>query len=525
MRSRARTALGAVLGALLTVPATGLAVPAANAAPADVHVRVEGVASTIFDRVVRTDGRWLQSASDTDLRRCDGTNLGANPAAGPTPTAATVDAMASLGLDFDARWYPGFDDYFITRWGPEAESDADQWWWGILVNRSFTPIGGCQFRVGGGDEVLWVNDAFNGRPFLWLDGPRKVLVDVPFDVTVTATRQSTSGDDPDGEPYEAAQVTAVTVNGRAAAGGIADPGASGADGTAAVTFRQLGWRRLKARALDLGPDGLPDGRDDAIASDSLDVCVVADLAADCAGQPPSRTPVIPPPPPDGPAPPRQPELPRPPVETPPSSDPVRLEQPRIVAGGAGRGEVAVAWRVLAAGAGVARWSIDARPLGVKGGRFAERARGTTATAASLRLPAGRTYELRFTLVDALGRSSTTAIGRVLVPLDDRARQVRRGRSWTAARDAGAWLGTVSRGGSGATLRVRLAAGRPVVVVRPDRRRAARVALVADGRRTVVRIPAGGGSRELRGPARRQAGTVTVRVLSGSVSVDGVGLAP
>ncbi|MDO8212201.1 hypothetical protein [Conexibacter sp. CPCC 206217] len=525
MRSRSRAAIGAALIPVLAAAAAGFLAAPADAAPADVHVRVEGVASTVFDRVVRTDGRYVQAAADTTLRHCDGTNLGANPSPGPTATAATVDAMASIGQGFDARWYAGFDDYFLTRWGTEAENDAKQWWWGIVVNRSFTPVGGCQFRVGTGDDVLWVNDAFNGRAFLWLAGPAKALLDAPYDADVSATRPSTEGDDPVGDAYAGARVSAVTANGRPAPAGAADAGDSGSDGRATVAFRQLGWQRIKARALD----GDADGRDDAIASNSVDVCVVAALADECAGQPPSRVPLIPPAAPQPPAPPASPAPPAPPVGPAPptpsarNTAPVRVQLPRV-ADDARRGRVQVDWRVIDAGAGIARWTIAARPLGVRGAGFTDRASGSDATSASLRLPAGRTYALRFTLVDTLGRSASTNVGRVLAPIDDRARSVARGRAWTAARDAGAWLGTVSRGATGAILRTRLAAGRPVVVVRPDRRRAARAVLIAGGRRTTVRIPAGSGSRELRGPVLRRGGVVTLQVLEGEVSVDGVGLA-
>src|SRR5690606_29481669 len=148
---------------------------------------------------------------------------------GPTATAATVDAMASIGQDFDGRWYPGLDDYLLTRWGPEAEDNARLWWWGVLVNRSFPPVGGCQLRVHGGDEVLWVNDAFSGRAFLWLDGPGKAVVGTPFGATVTATAQSTAVADAIGAPYAGAQVAAVTADGRPAPAGVVSAGASGPD--------------------------------------------------------------------------------------------------------------------------------------------------------------------------------------------------------------------------------------------------------------------------------------------------------
>ncbi|MDW5598850.1 carboxypeptidase-like regulatory domain-containing protein, partial [Conexibacter stalactiti] len=316
----------ATLAVALTLPiVAGTAVPAL-AAPADVRVRVEGVAGTLFDRVVRTDGRTLQAASDRAARRCDGTNLGANPAPGPTATAAAVDAIESLGHGFDGTWTPGFDDYFITRFG--AERDGGDHWWGILVNRVFTPVGGCQFQVRGGDEVLWVNDAFSARPFLWLDGPAganvpaTVALGQPLTVTVTATRSSTESDQTSGPPYAGALVTAVDAGGQPAAGVVATA-ASDADGRATVTFAVPGWQRLKARAGGLAPSGRPA----AIASNSVDVCVEAVPGAGCAGSPPSQQPIVPerlrptPPAPTPPAP--QPPGPPPGATPQPDATPVK----------------------------------------------------------------------------------------------------------------------------------------------------------------------------------------------------------
>lgn len=277
--------------ATLAVATTALllgAIPA-GAEPADVHVRIEGVTQTLFDRVVRTDGHDVRATSDSQARRCDGTNNGRNPRPGPTATAAAVDALATLGQGFDGQWYPGFDDYFIRQWGPEREDNDKLWWWGILVNRVFTPVGGCQFRVRGGDEVLWVNDAFSNRPFLWLSAASArptVLVGTPLTVTVGATNASTENADRTTEPYAGALVGAVTANGQPAGAGVADGGVSGADGSAVVVFRQPGWQRVKAR----GPAGAPGAAPAAIASNSIDVCVEATAGAGCDGTPPSRRP-------------------------------------------------------------------------------------------------------------------------------------------------------------------------------------------------------------------------------------------
>ena len=529
MRSPRATFVAALTSTLLAavVPATALA------APADVHVRVEGVTRTIFDGVVRTDGREVRAASDDRPRTCDGTNNGANPEHGPTPTAATVDAMAAIGQDFDGDWYAGFDDYFLTRWGPESEDDSQQFWWGILVNGSFTPVGGCQQRIVAGDRVLWVNHAFGSRPFLSLAGAAKAVAGQPYSATVTSTVQSTGGDDPDADPYAGAEVDAVTAMGQPApAGTTSGPGTSALDGGATVVFQTLGWQRLKARTTGAVPV--------AIASDGIDVCVVATVAETCAGTPPSQRPVNVEPEPRTPEPrtpeprtpeprapePRSPEprapdaQPRAPEPQPRTAAPVRITVPSVATRN-GDGTVGVTWSVLDRGVGVARWEVASKPLGSARARFTARASGSDATTTSLRLPAGRSYALRFTLRDAAGRTSTHDLGQVLMPLDDRARAVSLRGGWSAGRDAGAWLRTISRGKAGAQLRVTLASGKPAFLLR-GAARGTRVELVSPSGRRRRRVATS--ARRITGVSQR-GGAVTLRVLSGEVRLDGVGVAP
>lgn len=530
--------------ATLAVALTLVLAPAAVAAPVDVHVRVEGAAETLFDRVVRSDAITLQTPDDLLQDRgphaCDGTNAGRNPAPGATATGATADAMSTLGQDLDGEWFGGFDDYFVTRIGPDAESDEQSRWWGVLVNRVFTSYGGCQVQVQAGDEVLWVYDAFSSRPFLWLDGPATVTVGAPAALTVTATDSSTDGPGAPGAPRAGAAVAEVDAGGRTVAGG-AGGAATDAAGATAVTFAQPGWHRLKARDQD--PGGYPR----AIASNSVDVCVEAVAGSGCDGLPPSRQPVVParlkpvdppadlprePLPPvvvDPPAPPAPPLAPVPPV---PSTAAVRLSAPQLGEAGAASGRVAVRWSVLDAGAGIRGWTLAAKPLGGGAGtsaRFADRATGTTATSALLKLFPGRSYALRLTVTDVLGRGTTLPAGTVLVPLDERARGFAYSRGWRRAQgDDGAWNGTVANGGAGASVRLRLAAGRPAFALRATRS-AATVELVAGSRRTTVRVAAaargGGLARTVTAARRARAGDVTLRVLSGTVALDGAGLAP
>ena len=139
-----------------------------QAAPTLLNVRIEGQSETLFEGPILTEGHEVEASSDTQERPCDGTNNGAHRTPGPTPTAASVDAIGLIGETFDGKWYPGYDDYFITRWGPDEQSATEGAYWGILVNNVFTSVGGCQYELGAGNEVLWVYNAFSDRPFLAL---------------------------------------------------------------------------------------------------------------------------------------------------------------------------------------------------------------------------------------------------------------------------------------------------------------------------------------------------------------------
>src|SRR5262245_65600411 len=82
--------------------------PVATAVPSEVDVRIEGRTETLFEGPLLTDGHNIRGAGDSKAppagRRCNGLNNGKNPTPGPTPTAASVDAMAILGYGFDGDW-------------------------------------------------------------------------------------------------------------------------------------------------------------------------------------------------------------------------------------------------------------------------------------------------------------------------------------------------------------------------------------------------------------------------------------
>lgn len=234
----------------------------------ELTVRIEGATKTLFEGPILSDGHDVQASSDSVARPCDGTNGGAHPAPGPTPTAAAVDAMGLLGEDFDGRWYPGFDDYLVERWGPDAQEPEASAYWGLLVNGILTPVGGCQWQDAPGDEVLWAYDAFTGRSFLRLTAATAtaaVEVGQPFEV-FAQSYSGGEGEEPQVEP--AAGVTVAPVATEPGSGfqivQTGSPAAvtTAADGTASVSFDSPGWQRLKAQE---------DGS--YVRSNRLDVCV------------------------------------------------------------------------------------------------------------------------------------------------------------------------------------------------------------------------------------------------------------
>jgi hypothetical protein len=94
---------------------------------------------------------------------------------------------------------------------------------------------------------------------------------------------------------------------------------------------------------------------------------------------------------------------------------IRLTAPRLNRKKIGQGRLGVSWHVLDPGPGVKGWLISSRALGRKGATYVTKATGAHATSATLRLPRGHSYRLRFTITDLLDRSSTVELGKVTVP--------------------------------------------------------------------------------------------------------------
>lgn len=444
-----RQILAACVAALT---ATAILAGAAAAAPTAVNVRIEGRSETLFEGVVATEPHGVRSSSDTlaagKLRRCDGINVNdpQNTVPGVTPTAVSADAMSLIGETFDGRWYKQYEDYFLTRFGPDAEDLAAKAQWGILVNNTYTNVGGCQYQLGDGDEVLWIYDAFDNRPELALfpeaadynAGPRPLTMTVqpgeavPLEVVSYADGLENSP--PTGptragsSAFAGARVSPVVTGAKGFQRVESLLGTtSDAQGKASVSYTaaEPGWHRLKATV------GTP-GAETAIRSNRLDICVEGaggvplEGATNCGELPaadrvrsasptggeiegPEATPTDATPPASNGQPPAKPGSGQ------GSAGSLRLSTPTVDRKLLAKGRITVTWKILAAGPGIKRWTISSQTIGAKHAPWVIRATGASKTAATVQLPRGAAYKLRFAVTDNQGRTSTVALGKVTVP--------------------------------------------------------------------------------------------------------------
>ena len=217
-RIRALAALGAVT-ACAAVPATA---GADTATPTSVTVRVEGKTRTIFEGTVNTTPHQIDVGDGSGPHKCDGTNGGANPTAGPTATGALDDATKLAGLTWAGSYDSSFDDFLVNRIGPDTPTGSE--YWNVAVAGKSLSTGGCQAIVSKGQEVLWAFGSFGDR-LLHVTGTTKTRVGRTISVKVVDTDKDV--------PVKGARIGGKKTN---------------AKGIAKLRFKTPGTKRLKATA-------------------------------------------------------------------------------------------------------------------------------------------------------------------------------------------------------------------------------------------------------------------------------------
>jgi len=466
-RARSRIGLVAAVGSC----AIAASAPAGVAAPASVKLRVEGRNATIYEKSVTTDGHNVTTPSG-GTHKCDGTNGGAHPTPGPTSTAALDDGAKQGGFTFDADWYDSFEDFLIKRIGPDASTDSE--YWGQFKNFQAAQVGGCQDRVGTGDEVLWAFDAFSKKHALNLGGPGSAQTGQGFTVRVT--------DGANGAP-----ISGASVGGR-----LTDSA-----GRATLSYTRPGIYRLKA------------ARADSVRSPLLTVCV------DPPGAPPCTS---------G-------------DKAPPGIALLGSAGDGGYASDRFRSRtITVSWQADdGVGSGVQAYDLDVRELGSAAVRSASPwrplLRNSARVSKRFRGRPGREYAFRVTAIDRAGnRRSATGEG-LLVPIDESDRSlVRFSRAWKRLRRPGAWGRTVARSTRrGASVRLRFR-GRRLVLIGRRLPKGGRLRVTIDrGSRTVSLRGRPRHRRVLFTSKRLRTGRVhrvrLVAVGGGPVELDAVGVRP
>ena len=399
MNDRTRTGRRALAAALAL---SALAAAPAGAAPVSVDLRVEGRTQTIYEGAVTTDGHDVTTPR-SGTHKCDGTNGNAHPTPGPTATAALDDGARLGGFSWDGEWYSSFEDFLVTRVGPDSGD------WFFFKNGKAPMNGGCQERVAQRDEVLWSYDAFNKKHVLRLAGPDAVATGETLFVRVT--------DAQDGSPVAGATVAGSTTGG---------------DGRAALRFDQAGIYRLKAE------------RPDSVRSRAIVLCVDPPGAPPCTST--DKT---------------APRLAR--LFLPGRYASERSRSRTILvawqgedpAGGSGVSSYGLAVREVEPGASAA--AAEWRTIV---GR-------TTLPRAHFKGVAGRTYEFRVHALDRAGNRGEVVTDPVVIPVDDRQRRLLPlSRGWKRLERKDAWGRFVLRSRRpGASGRFRFRGSRVVLIGR------------------------------------------------------------
>jgi hypothetical protein len=258
---------------------------------------------------------------------------------------------------------------------------------------------------------------------------------------------------------------------------------TGPDGSAQLTFGDAGVYRLKAE------------KENAVRSNSLVICVDPPEAPPCTSG--DRV-----------------------------SPSVQVLAPRFASDVSTSRTFPVAWQGVdeADGSGIAGFEVEVRKAGSEWGTLVGR---TSAVRSNFRGAFGTEYEFRATAVDRAGNRSGLATDSVLVPIDDRDRELMRFRgAWQRLERRGAWGRFVMRARRrGPTLFLPFS-GRSVALIGRRLRRGGRLRVSVDGRSRVLRLRGAPRHRQVLHVIRRlHPGRHILRLRTlggGPVEIDAVG---
>ena len=238
-----------ILAALVAASTTFVLAASATAAPVTVNLRVEGSTQTLFEGPITTDAKSL-TKDGTGSHPCDGTNANTNPAPGPTMAGAMDDGATAAGFTWAATWNAGYQDFFISRIGPDTNTGAPTYtpYWGYFLNWVASKIGACQQQVAQADDVVFAYSDY-GQSLLQLNAPTRAATGEAFGVTVQQNDGAGTR-----TPAAAAVVQGATTD---------------ATGHATLSFADAGVHRFKAT------------RAGSIRSNAASVCVYAPGSGDC----------------------------------------------------------------------------------------------------------------------------------------------------------------------------------------------------------------------------------------------------
>jgi hypothetical protein len=426
-----RTALPAALALLVVLAAA----PAALALPVTVNLRVEGPTETVFDGPVTTDGHDVTTQAG-GTHKCDGTNAGAQPSAGPTATAALDDAAKQGGFTIDGTYDTDFEDYFIERVG-DQQIDSSSEFWSLWINHQASDKGGCQKRILAGQDVLWAGIPFSVNVPLKLTGPESALTGQPVTVQVT--------DGSNGNPQSGATVGGTTTD---------------AAGHATVAFAKKGIYRLKAE------------KPDTIRSNTVVLCVDPPGALPCSSS----------------------DATAPAIETGFGADDPDLPGRRLASRKGRSRTMLVSWAGQGgAGSGVAHYSVEVSEIADGAGASQAEPEWRTlldkapVNGLHFRGESADAYRFRVTATDRALNSATVVTDPVLVPVDDRDRGLLKlSRGWKRTRAANAWGKTVVRARkAGATGRM-VFRGTQVALIGRKLPKGGRLRVTIDGKSRTLR---------------------------------------